>query len=225
MQRLGVRLEVIEAVLGHVGGSRAGVVGIYQHHQFNLEARAASVIPGRVPNAVARADNREGGADAAGAVMQRTVRVEFTGPGETAREAWETVTAELAGKAGIADVGRFRSVLARGLADTQDYAVGGGMARADGRAGLVKMVETVAARNRIVELVDRLDAQLAGAAWPLDGPEADALRRALGCYRDRLGAIAWATKATRATKKPKAPATALVLVLAHHWQALTGEAP
>ncbi len=41
MQRLGVRLEVIEAVLGHVSGSRAGIVGIYQRHAFETEARDA----------------------------------------------------------------------------------------------------------------------------------------------------------------------------------------
>ena len=34
LQRLGVRLEVIEAVLGHMSGSRAGIVGVYQRHQF-----------------------------------------------------------------------------------------------------------------------------------------------------------------------------------------------
>ena len=32
---------MIEAVLGHVGGSRAGVVGVYQRHQFGAETRAA----------------------------------------------------------------------------------------------------------------------------------------------------------------------------------------
>jgi integrase len=41
MQRLGVRLEVIEAVLGHVSGTRAGIVGIYQRHRFTAEAREA----------------------------------------------------------------------------------------------------------------------------------------------------------------------------------------
>jgi integrase len=41
LQRLGVRLEAIEAVLGHVSGSRAGVVGVYQRHRFELEARDA----------------------------------------------------------------------------------------------------------------------------------------------------------------------------------------
>ena len=41
MQRLGVRLEAVEAALGHVSGSRAGIVGIYQRHRFDEEARAA----------------------------------------------------------------------------------------------------------------------------------------------------------------------------------------
>jgi integrase len=41
LQRLGVRLEVTEAVLNHVGGTRAGVVGIYQRHDWSAEKRAA----------------------------------------------------------------------------------------------------------------------------------------------------------------------------------------
>ncbi len=41
LQKLGVRLEVTEAVLGHVSGSRAGIVGIYQRHKFADEKRAA----------------------------------------------------------------------------------------------------------------------------------------------------------------------------------------
>ncbi len=41
MQRLGIRLEVVETVLGHVSGSRSGVVGVYQRHRFEDEARAA----------------------------------------------------------------------------------------------------------------------------------------------------------------------------------------
>jgi integrase len=41
LQRLGVRLEVTETVLGHVAGSRRGVIGIYQRHSFRDEARAA----------------------------------------------------------------------------------------------------------------------------------------------------------------------------------------
>lgn len=41
LQRLGVRLEVTEATLNHVSGSRAGVVGIYQRHDYAAEKRAA----------------------------------------------------------------------------------------------------------------------------------------------------------------------------------------
>ncbi|MCE3248726.1 MAG: phage integrase family protein [Geminicoccaceae bacterium] len=41
LQRLGARLETIEAVLGHVSGSRRGIVGTYQRHAFATEARAA----------------------------------------------------------------------------------------------------------------------------------------------------------------------------------------
>ena len=41
LQRLGVRLEVTEAVLNHLSGSRAGVVGIYQRHDWAKEKRAA----------------------------------------------------------------------------------------------------------------------------------------------------------------------------------------
>lgn len=41
LQRLGERLEVVEAVLGHVSGSRAGIVGVYQRHRFEAEAAAA----------------------------------------------------------------------------------------------------------------------------------------------------------------------------------------
>lgn len=41
LQRLGTQLEVIEAVLGHISGSRAGIVGTYQKHGFEAEARKA----------------------------------------------------------------------------------------------------------------------------------------------------------------------------------------
>ena len=41
LQRLGVRLEVTEAVLGHVSGSRAGIVGVYQRHEYGPEKRQA----------------------------------------------------------------------------------------------------------------------------------------------------------------------------------------
>jgi integrase len=41
LQKLGVRLEVTEAVLGHVSGSRAGIVGVYQRHRYEAEKRQA----------------------------------------------------------------------------------------------------------------------------------------------------------------------------------------
>jgi len=41
LQRLGVRLEVTEAVLNHVSGTRAGIVGVYQRHDYAEEKRAA----------------------------------------------------------------------------------------------------------------------------------------------------------------------------------------
>ncbi|MDV3458187.1 integrase family protein [Sphingomonas sp. HF-S4] len=40
-QRLGVRFEVTEAVLNHVGASRSGVAAIYQRHDWKPEKRAA----------------------------------------------------------------------------------------------------------------------------------------------------------------------------------------
>jgi integrase len=41
LQKLGVGLQVVESILGHVSGSRAGVVGIYQRHTYDAEKRAA----------------------------------------------------------------------------------------------------------------------------------------------------------------------------------------
>lgn len=41
LQKLGVRLEVTEAVLNHVSGSRAGIVGVYQRHEWKDEKTAA----------------------------------------------------------------------------------------------------------------------------------------------------------------------------------------
>jgi integrase len=41
MQRLGVRLEVTEALLNHISGSQAGVVGIYQRYGWDKEKREA----------------------------------------------------------------------------------------------------------------------------------------------------------------------------------------
>jgi integrase len=41
MERLGVRQQVVEALLGHIGGSKAGVTGIYQRHTYEEEKRTA----------------------------------------------------------------------------------------------------------------------------------------------------------------------------------------
>ena len=41
MQKLGVNLQTVEACLGHTAGSRGGIVGIYQRHNFADEKRAA----------------------------------------------------------------------------------------------------------------------------------------------------------------------------------------
>ena len=41
LQRLGIRLEVTEALLNHVSGSRSGIVGVYQRHAWVTEKRAA----------------------------------------------------------------------------------------------------------------------------------------------------------------------------------------
>ena len=42
MERLGIKLQVVEALLGHTAGSRAGVVGIYQRHTYYDEKREAA---------------------------------------------------------------------------------------------------------------------------------------------------------------------------------------
>ncbi|MDN3568961.1 tyrosine-type recombinase/integrase [Paeniroseomonas aquatica] len=41
LQRLGVRLEVTEALLNHVSGSRSGIVGVYQRHGWEREKAEA----------------------------------------------------------------------------------------------------------------------------------------------------------------------------------------
>ncbi len=37
LQRLGIKLEVIEALLNHVSGTRAGIVGVYNRHRYEAE--------------------------------------------------------------------------------------------------------------------------------------------------------------------------------------------
>jgi integrase len=41
LQKLGVRLEVIETLLNHLSGTKSGVAGIYQRHDYTQEMRAA----------------------------------------------------------------------------------------------------------------------------------------------------------------------------------------
>ena len=41
LQKLGVALQVTEAILGHKSGSRSGVIGVYQRHNYAPEKRAA----------------------------------------------------------------------------------------------------------------------------------------------------------------------------------------
>jgi integrase len=61
MQRLGVRFEVTEAILNHVGSARSGVAGVYQRHDWKDEKRAAleawaahvqSIVDGSEPSNV-----------------------------------------------------------------------------------------------------------------------------------------------------------------------------
>lgn len=57
MQKLGVKLEVTEAVLNHVSGSRAGIVGVYQRHEYAAEKRAALDAWARRLEAIVRGES------------------------------------------------------------------------------------------------------------------------------------------------------------------------
>jgi hypothetical protein len=60
LQRLGVRLEVTEAVLNHVSGSRGGIAGVYQRHDWASEKRAAlDAWGGHIMAVVERRDPNE----------------------------------------------------------------------------------------------------------------------------------------------------------------------
>jgi integrase len=54
LQRLGIRLEVTEACLNHVSGSRSGIVGVYQRHNWADEKRAALEAWGRFIEALVK---------------------------------------------------------------------------------------------------------------------------------------------------------------------------
>lgn len=55
LQRLEVRLEVTEAVLNHLSGSRSGIVGVYQRHNYFHEKKAALAAWDREVRRLARA--------------------------------------------------------------------------------------------------------------------------------------------------------------------------
>ena len=52
LQGLGIKLEVTEAVLNHVSGSRGGIVGVYQKYEYVEEKRAALEAWGRYLDAL-----------------------------------------------------------------------------------------------------------------------------------------------------------------------------
>jgi len=61
LQKLGVPLPVTESVLGHTSGSRSGIVGLYQRHDYAKEKAAAleswsahvmALVDGREPGKV-----------------------------------------------------------------------------------------------------------------------------------------------------------------------------
>ena len=56
LQRLGVRLEVTEAVLNHISGSRAGIAGVYQRHDWADEKRHALEAWGAHVEALAKGE-------------------------------------------------------------------------------------------------------------------------------------------------------------------------
>lgn len=69
LQKLGVRLEVTEAVLNHVSGSRAGIVGVYQRYDYAEEKRealwawgrrVAELVDGPAPSTAAPPSRRAG---------------------------------------------------------------------------------------------------------------------------------------------------------------------
>ena len=60
-QKLGINLQTVEAILGHTGGSRGGIVKVYQVHDYSAEKRAGleawgahvmALIEGKAPGKV-----------------------------------------------------------------------------------------------------------------------------------------------------------------------------
>ncbi len=56
LQRLGIRLEVTEAVLNHLSGARSGIVGVYQRHHYFEEKRSALTIWAKEVRRLARSN-------------------------------------------------------------------------------------------------------------------------------------------------------------------------
>jgi integrase len=61
MAELGVQPHVIEAVLNHVSGHKAGVAGIYNRSSYAAEKTAALDLWGKHVQAVIESENRIGG--------------------------------------------------------------------------------------------------------------------------------------------------------------------
>jgi len=70
LQRLGVRLEVTEAILNHVSGSRAGVAGVYQRHHWQEEKRTA--LDAWTRHVLALVEGREAGGNVVALAEART---------------------------------------------------------------------------------------------------------------------------------------------------------
>ena len=58
LQKLKAPLEVTEAVLNHVSGSRAGIVAIYQRYDYAPEKRAALNAWGSRVSAIVEGERR-----------------------------------------------------------------------------------------------------------------------------------------------------------------------
>ena len=55
-QRLGFKTEIVEAVINHVSGTKAGIVGVYQTYRFEPEKRAALDAWGRHVTAIVKGE-------------------------------------------------------------------------------------------------------------------------------------------------------------------------
>ncbi len=60
LQKQGVPLAVTEAILGHTGGSRGGIVGIYQRHDYAAEKASALEAWGAHVMALVMVEARQG---------------------------------------------------------------------------------------------------------------------------------------------------------------------